>query len=223
MSTFWRKLIQLPQTYLLLTAIILGLSIFFHGVGMRPLSLGLGSIVAAGMIVAWLYSLRSQISANALNLLDTDNFRERLQRIAGDLGSRSTGDWQKAQTYAIESHQLCKAIVSQESILTTEVLETLYTVLNLSEQVIHAILALDQVKTDHYRTLARTHLQTSLERLKTTHHNLQQLQDQVLLSSLDRNAVNTELPLFLKTLIQENRSAVQTIIQDSTLAQENKS
>nr|WP_236107421.1 hypothetical protein [Cylindrospermopsis raciborskii] len=102
-------------------------------------------------------------------------------------------------------------------------LETLYTVLNLSEQVIHAILALDQVKTDHYRTLARTHLQTSLERLKTTHHNLQQLQDQVLLSSLDRNAVNTELPLFLKTLIQENRSAVQTIIQDSTLAQENKS
>jgi len=52
---------------------------------------------------------------------------------------------------------------------------------------------------------------------------LQQLQDQVLLSSLDRNAVNTELPLFLKTLIQENRSAVQTIIQDSTLAQENES
>ncbi len=113
--------------------------------------------------------------------------------------------------------------MTQESILTAEILETLYTVLNLSEQVIHAILALKQVKTERYRTLTRNHLQTSLDRLKTTHHNLQQLQDQVLLSSLDKNTVNTEFPLFLKTLIQENRSVVQTIIQDSTLAKENES
>ncbi|BAZ88829.1 hypothetical protein NIES932_02940 [Raphidiopsis curvata NIES-932] len=223
MSILWRKVLQLPQTYLLLTAIVFGLSIFFYGVGVRPLSVGLGSIIVAGMIAAWLCPLLSQISANAVNLLDTDNFRQRLQRIAGGLGNKSAPDWQKAQSYAIKSHQMCQVIVVQESVLTTEVIETIYTVLNLCEQVIHAILALEQVKTDHYRTLARNHLQTSLERLKTTHHNLQQLQDQVLLSSLDRNAVNTELPLFLKTLIQENRSAVQTIIQDSTLARENKS
>ncbi|MGJ0605589.1 hypothetical protein [Cylindrospermopsis raciborskii] len=223
MSIFWRKVLQFPQTYLLLTAIALGLSIFFHGVGVRPLSLGLSSAITAGMILAWLHPLQSQISANEVNLLDTDNFQQWVQKIGSDLGNRSAADWQKAQTYAIKSHQLCQAIVAQESILTTEVLETLYTVLNLSEQVIHAILALEQVKTDRYRTLARNHLQTSLERLKNTHNNLQQIQDQILLSSLDRNTVNTELPLFLKTLIQENRSAVKTIIQDSTLAQENES
>ncbi|QNP30699.1 hypothetical protein [Cylindrospermopsis curvispora] len=223
MSIFWRKVLQFPQTYLLLTAIALGLSIFFHGVGVRPLSLGLASAITAGMILAWLHPLQSQISANEVNLLDTDNFQQWVQKIGSDLGNRSAADWQKAQTYAIKSHQLCQAIVAQESILTTEVLETLYTVLNLSEQVIHAILALEQVKTDRYRTLARNHLQTSLERLKNTHNNLQQIQDQILLSSLDRNTVNTELPLFLKTLIQENRSAVKTIIQDSTLAQENES
>jgi len=223
MSIFWRKVLQLPQTYLLLMAIVLGLSIFFHGVGIRPLSLGLGSIIVAGMVVAWLYSLRLEISTNSVNLLDTDNFRQRLQKISSDISNKSTTEWQKAQTYAIESHQLCQAIVTQESILTTEILETLYTVLNLSEQVIHAILTLKQVKTERYRTLTRNHLQTSLDRLKTTHHNLQQLQDQVLLSSLDKNTVNTEFPLFLKTMIEENRSVVQTIIQDSTLVKENES
>jgi Fe-S cluster biosynthesis and repair protein YggX len=183
----------------------------------------LGSIIVAGMVVAWLYSLRLEISTNSVNLLDTDNFRQRLQKISSDISDKSTTEWQKAQTYAIESHQLCQAIVNQESILTTEILETLYTVLNLSEQVIHAILTLKQVKTERYRTLTRNHLQTSLDRLKTTHHNLQQLQDQVLLSSLDKNTVNTEFPLFLKTMIEENRSVVQTIIQDSTLVKENES
>jgi len=153
MSIFWRKVLQLPQTYLLLISIVFGLSIFFHGVGVRPLSLGLGSIIAAGMIAAWLYPLLSKISVNAVNLLDTDNFRQHLQKIAGGLGNRSAADWQKAQAYAIKSHELCQVIVAQESILATEVLETLYTVLNLSEQVIHAILALQQVKTDPYREI----------------------------------------------------------------------
>ena len=110
MSIFWRKVLQLPQTYLLLMAIVLGLSIFFHGVGIRPLSLGLGSIIVAGMVVAWLYSLRLEISTNSVNLLDTDNFRQRLQKISSGISNKSTTEWQKAQTYAIESHQLCQVI-----------------------------------------------------------------------------------------------------------------
>jgi hypothetical protein len=215
MSLFWRKVFQSPQTYLLWVAIGVGLSVFFHGVGLYPLSLAVGGFIALGMLLGWLFLVYRQMNQNQVNLFDGDNFTQRLKQMGTSLGSSPAPEWKTAQNHALGSQQLCQGIAQRESILTPELLETLYTILNLCEQVVNALIALDQVKTDHYRILARNHLQTSLMRLKTTHQNLQKLQDQTLVSALNHTAVNTEFPLYLQELVQENRSALETILQDS--------
>ena len=85
--------------------------------------------------------------------------------------------------------------------------------LDFSNQVVEAILALEKVQTQSYRDLAQEHLNTSLNRLQNTHHQLQQLQDQILLSSLENPEISSQLPLYLQELIDVNRSSLQNIIQ----------
>jgi len=213
MKLLWRKIFQIPQTYLLLVGIVLGLSIFLSWVGIRPLTVILGGLISLGMVVFWIQHLSSILGQNRANLLDLDNFLQQLKPIAAKLGQKSPPPWSKAETYAKESQQFCQTIVQRESTLTPELIETLYTVLDLSDQVVEAILALEKVQTQSYRTLAEEHLNTSLNRLENTHHQLQQLQDQVLLSSLENPEISTRLPLYLQELINVNRSSLENIIQ----------
>ena len=213
MKLLWRKIFQIPQTYLLLVGIVLGLSIFLSWVGIRPLTMILGGLISLGMVGFWIQHLSSILSQNRANLLDLDNFLQQLKPIAAKLGQKSPPPWSKAETYAKESQQFCQTIVQRESTLTPELIETLYTVLDLSDQVVEAILALEKVQTQSYRALAEEHLNTSLNRLENTHHQLQQLQDQVLLSSLENPEISSRLPLYLQELINVNRSSLENIIQ----------
>jgi hypothetical protein len=213
MKLLWRKIFQIPQTYLLLVGIVLGLSIFLSWVGIRPLTVILGGLISLGMLGYWIKHLSSILSQNRANLLDLDNFLQQLKPIAAKLGQKSPLPWSKAETYAKESQQFCQTIVQRESTLTPELIETLYTVLDLSDQVVEAILALEKVQTQSYRDLAQEHLNTSLNRLQNTHHQLQQLQDQILLSSLENPEITSRLPLYLQELINVNRSSLENIIQ----------
>jgi|688.fasta_scaffold485374_1 hypothetical protein len=213
MQLLWRKIFQIPQTYLLLVGIILGLSIFLNSVGIRPFTLILGGLISLAMLGFWLKYLSSILSQTEANLLDVDNFLQQLKLIAAKLGKKTHLSWSKAETYAKESQQFCQTIVHRESPLTPELIETLYTVLDLSNQVVEAILALEKVQTQSYRDLAQEHLNTSLNRLQNTHYQLQQLQDQVLLSSLENPEISNRLPLYLQELINVNRSSLESIIQ----------
>jgi len=213
MKLFWRKTFQIPQTYLLIVGIILGLSIFLSWVGIRLLTIIIGGLISLSMLGFWIKHLHSIFSQNKANLLDLDNFLQQLRPIAAKLGQKSPPSWNKSETHAKESQQFCQTIVQRESTLTPELIETLYTVLDLSNQVVEAILALEKVQTESYRALAEEHLNTSLNRLQNTHHQLQQLQDQVLLSSLENTEISTRLPLYLQELINVNRSSLENIIQ----------
>lgn len=213
MKLLWRKIFQLPQTYLLLAGIVLGLSIFLHSVGIRLFTLIFGGLIALTMLGFWIKYLHSVFSQNKANLLDLDNFLQQLKLIAAKLGQKSPPSWSRAEIYAKQSQQFCQTIVQRESTLTPELIETLYTVLDFSNQVVEAILALEKVQTQSYRDLAQEHLNTSLNRLQNTHHQLQQLQDQILLSSLENPEISTKLPLYLQELIDVNRSSLQNIIQ----------
>jgi hypothetical protein len=213
MKLLWRKIFQLPQTYLLLAGIVLGLSIFLNSVGIRLFTLIFGGLISLTMLGFWIKYLHSVFSQNKANLLDLDNFLQQLNPIAAKLGQKSPSSWNRAETYAKESQQFCQTIVQRESTLTPELIETLYTVLDLSNQVVEAILALEKVQTQSYRDLAQEHLNTSLNRLQNTHNQLQQLQDQVLLSSLENSEISTQLPLYLQELINVNRSSLESIIQ----------
>jgi hypothetical protein len=213
MKLLWRKIFQIPQTYLLLVGILLGLSIFLSWVGIRLFTVILGGLISLVMLGFWIKYLSSIFSQSRANLLELDSFLQQLNSIAAKLGQKSPFPWSKAETYGQESQQFCQTIVQRESTLTPELIETLYTVLDLSNQVVEAILALEKVQTESYRDLAQKHLDTSLNRLQYTHNQLQQLQDQVLLSSLENPEISTRLPLYLQELINVNRSSLENIIQ----------
>ena len=216
MNLFWRKVLQVPQTYLLAVGTIFGLSIFLHWVGIRPLTVIMGGVIALFMMGAWLRLLHPIFSATEDNVLDSDSFLQRLRQVAKKMGQNPSPPWKEAEKYSKECQQYCQKIVQKESFLATELIETLYTILDLSDQVAEAILALAQVQTEPYRVLAEKNLNTSLSRLVETHHQLQQLQDQALLSSLESAGDGNRLPLYLQSLIDNNRSALQHINQDST-------
>lgn len=209
MRILWRRAFQLPHTYFLLVGTGLGYVALVLWVGPQPLVFGVGGAIALAMILAWFWGFRaSDESANA-NLLEPSVFQSRLAAIAPP--ARSTAKtWQTAQQWATESHQAAIAIAQREPTLTPDLLEALYTVLALTQQVAKTSEALEQVQTETYRTLTQQHLQASRDRLQETHQQLQQLQDQVLLADLSREAIASErLPMRLKVLIDANKTVLQ--------------
>ncbi|NEO98041.1 MAG: hypothetical protein F6K58_04950 [Symploca sp. SIO2E9] len=65
-----------------------------------------------------------------------------------------------------ETQAFAERIASREPTLNPELLETLYTVLALSDQVAEALLALEQVQTPTYCNLTKKHLRDSYDRLQ---------------------------------------------------------
>jgi hypothetical protein len=92
-----------------------------------------------------------------------------------------------------------------------DILETLITVLALSGQVAEAIATIGQVRSENYRVVAQRRLQASYDRLQATHELLENLQDQILLLSLDRNSSNLkmEIPAQLRLAIETNKITLQ--------------
>ena len=72
------------------------------------------------------------------------------------LAGRTDADWEQTLIWAQEIQTFAQRIASRESILIPELLETLYTVLSLCEQVVASILALEQMQTETYKNLTST-------------------------------------------------------------------
>jgi hypothetical protein len=74
MKLLWRKIFQIPQTYLLLVGILLGLSIFLSWVGIRLFTVILGGLISLVMLGFWIKYLSSIFSQSRANLLELDSF-----------------------------------------------------------------------------------------------------------------------------------------------------
>ena len=216
---FWRKVLSLPQTYFLIVGAGLGYLSLIIWLGTRPLTLIIGGAIAGGMVAAWFGKLRKFYAFSGANLLDSAIFLNELANIERKLAGRSDADWEQTLIWAKEIQIFAQRIASRESTLMPELLETLYTVLSLSEQVAKALLALEQMETETYRNLTQQHLQTSCQRVQETHHLLQQLQDRVLLSSLEASGVQGSLPRSLRVIIAENKTVLDRVRQNSSSTQ----
>lgn len=212
----WQKLLRLPQTYFLFVGAALGYIAFLVWVGIRLVPLVVGAIITFVMLSSWLWQVKKITSQTRVNLLDINGFIEEVEKIEQKLSKKSWVEWENTRKWAIESQTFAQNITNKESVLYPEVVETLHTILDLSNQVAETIIAREQVQTDPYRQLTQQHLNTCCTRLQQTHEQLQQLQDQVLLSSLDINTVKTGLPNYLRELITDNKTALQTILKDSS-------
>lgn len=216
---FWRKVLSLPQTYFLMVGAGLGYFSLVIWLGSRPGILIVGGAIAGGMVAAWLWKLRHFYAFSGANLLDSAIFLHELAGIERKLTGRTDADWEQTLIWAKEIQIFAQRIASRESILMPELLETLYTVLSLCEQVADALLALEQMQTETYRNLTLEHLQTSCQRVQETHHLLQQLQDRVLLSSLEASGRQATLPDSLRIIIAENKTVLDRVRQNSSSAQ----
>ena len=215
---FWRKVVGLPQTYFLIVGALLGYLGLIIWLGSRPPILIIGGAIAGGMIVAWFWKLKHFYAFSGANLLDSAVFLHELASIERKLAGRRDANWEQTLNWAKEIQIFAERIASRESILIPELLETLYTVLSLCQQVVASLLALEQIETETYRNLTLEHLQTSCQRVQETHHLLQQLQDRVLLSSLEASGVQGSLPRSLRVIIAENKTVLDRVRQNSSSA-----
>jgi hypothetical protein len=210
-----RKLFSLPHTYFLLLGTGLGYLGLLLWVGIRLIPILLGALIVLLMILAWIWQIHKMRGLIADNLLETEIFSDKLAEVTQKLAGRSPANWQETFNWAKESQVFAHRIARKESVLTPELLETLYTVIALLDQVIEAHLALEQVETDTYKQLTENHLKASRKQLKNTYSQLQHLQDQVLLSALESTEVKAGLPGHLRSLISENKTTLQTLINEN--------
>ena len=205
------KLFQLPQTYMLLAGTALGLACFVAVLRPRPLVIASGGAIAAIVFGSWTWQIKKEFAwLNENNLLDRYVFITKLDAL--ERKSLATGmQWQTAEEWAREIHSYAEKVVEKEPDLTVDILEALITVLDLAGQVADAIATIGQVKSENYRVVAQRRLQASYDRLQATHELLENLQDQILLLSLDRNSSNLkmEIPAQLRLAIDTNKITLQ--------------
>lgn len=208
----WDKAFRLPQTYWLIVGTALGYGAMLVFTGFRPMGWLVGGLITIGMLLAWFWQFRQEPVSTAGNLLVPAEFQARLAAIATQFPQATTStDWQQAKQWAEASHAAASQIAERDSLLIPDLLETLYTVTALAQQVVGASQALKQVQTPTYQQLTQEHLQTSRDRLRETHDQLQQLRDQVVLSQLTTEAATStaDLPNRLQWLIDTNKTALQ--------------
>lgn len=204
------RILRLPQTYFLFVGLGLGYVTFILWQGLRPIVWLAGAIVVIVAIAVWWKALASQLSANRHDLLNAQTFASELHEIEASLTQPFDPQWLSIKEVILNSQQFATAIAEKEPMLIADLLETLYTVLALAEQVIDGLLALKQMRTEAYRQLAQEKLAISLERLETTYSQLQELHDQITLSNLENRRLNSaSLPDCLQLLISENKTGLQ--------------
>ena len=223
-NLFWRRVFNLPQTYFLIIGVGLGFGAFIVWLGARPLTLGIGGAIALAMLVAWFWKLKQMPSLTWINLLDKNTFRFQLSKLESKLKRHSYSEWEKVKNLAIETQEFAAKIVSREPELMPELIETLYTVLALCEQIIKSVLALKEIKTEAYQKVTEKYLQESNLRIFETYKQLEQLQDQVVIASLAKETEGVEagLPRRLKILISENKTALKPTTDSSPKTQKIK-
>ncbi|MGD1858240.1 MAG: hypothetical protein ACFB2W_28725 [Leptolyngbyaceae cyanobacterium] len=204
----WPALGRQPQTYLLLLGTAFGYGLLIALAGNRPVAWVGGGAVATVMASSWVTGYRSaSVGAHDdSNLLNASTFQRRIETIQAEVARDRT--WQPVKDWALQSQTFAVRICDREPTLRPELLEALYTVVELAQQVADGLRVQAQIQTPKYQQMAKKQLQQSCDRMQQTHQQLQQLQDQVALASLSQG--DASLPRRLETLIAANKEILET-------------
>lgn len=211
MAINWSKCLGQPQTYLLLAGTALGYTVLIGLAGPHTLAWLGGSGIAATMVGSWVAGFRRSAAADlGSDLLDGETFRQQMETLGRRVPTQGQKTWRQARDWAMESQQFATRIYTRDPLLQVELLEAMYTVVDLAQQVAEGLAVIDQIETPTYRQLATQRLTASRERLEATHAQLQQLQDQVTLASLEADpTAGSSLPQRLQTLIMANKHLLE--------------
>ena len=209
MAINWSALGRQPHSYILLLGIAFGYGLLLAFAGNRPVVWVGGGVVATAMAVSWVTGYRSSpVSENDhSDLLNAVSFQRRIEAIQAQVTRDRYQTWQSVKAWALQSQTYAERICDREPTLRTELLEALYTVVNLAQQVADGLQVQAQLQTPTYQKIAQKQLQQSCDRMQQTHQQLQQLQDQVALASLSQG--DTSLPQRLEILIAANKEILE--------------
>lgn len=205
----WSALGRQPQTYGLLLGIAFGYGLLIALAGNRPVAWVGGGVVAIVMASSWVtgYQTSPQKHNDHSDLLNPASFQTRIDAIQAQIGRSGDSTWQPVKNWALQSQTFAVRICDREPTLRTELLEALYTVVDLAQQVADGLQVQAQIQTPTYQQMAKKQLQQSCDRMQQTHQQLQQLQDQVALASLSQG--DTPLPQRLEILIAANKEILK--------------
>lgn len=210
MHIYWAKFWKQPQTYVLFAGIALGYAVLLGLAGERLIAFLGGGAITAAMVGSWVLGFQyNPVAVSDGNLLDADTFIHQIEALGRRVPGGGQKTWQQAQAWAEESQQFATRIADRDPLLQMELLEALHTVVDLARQVADGLAVINQIETSTYRQLAQQRLVASRDRLQDTHAQLQQLQDQVALSSLDAESPGDFLPQSLQTLISANKHILE--------------
>ncbi|NEP19949.1 MAG: hypothetical protein F6J97_24190 [Leptolyngbya sp. SIO4C1] len=214
MKVDWSQLLRSPQTYALVVGALAGFGGLVLWLGARPVVWLSGGGIAGVMTLGWASGYRQSMTAlDSSDLLTAASFEQQLRSHSAKVPHPSSQPWQQAHSWAAASQSFAHQIATQEPLLRSDLLEALHTVLDLARQVAEALQVIDKVQTPVYRQMAQQRLQASCDRLQATYQQLQQLQDQVALSSLETGPA--ALPERLKLIIAANRQSLEPPAEDS--------
>lgn len=199
-----------PQTYLLLLGTALGYGALLWLTGPKPIALLGGGGISVAMVGSWMAGCRSSAEEELSgDLLNPEVFRSQIVPLGKRVPGPTQPTWKEAQAWAIASQRFAARISEREPMLHGDLLEALHTVMALSQQVAEGLAVIPQIETPTYRHLTQQRIEASRERLRETHNQLQQLQDQVALASLDSDTPSGDLPKGLQTLIVANKHILE--------------
>lgn len=217
MTIRWRSAFRYPQTILLLIGTALGYGALIVFSRLRWIGVVAGAAIALVMVATWFLQFRRDRAAPAGNPLEAPVMREHLDAIAARYPAvTGSPDWKRAYEQAIASQAAAAKIAECDALLVPDLIETLYTVEGLVQQVAGSYAALEQVQTAEYQQLTRQQLTASRDRLRETHDQLLQLRDQLVVAQLTTAAAtDTTLPARLQLLIDANKTALHPTSHDT--------
>lgn len=210
-KTPWQQALATPQTYALMVGILMGFGGLVGVVGNRTLVWVGGSGLSLAMLGSWVWGFRpgSASSSGPVQMsqdwLHPESLKSYLTELEQSLPAPENSTWCRAKAWAGEVQTAAQRIVEQDPLLHVDIVETLHTVMGLVAQIAETLRIQAQLQTPIYRTVAQQHLQASCDRLQDSNAQLQQLQDQLMLSKLERSEQESPLPQHLQTLIAANK------------------
>lgn len=202
----WRKAIRLPQTYLLLGGLGVGYAALIGVAGPRWLAVGGGGVISLAMAGAWIRHIEG--IAPSANLLDATVFQDQLWPYQTLVPAASRTQWDQAVQQAQMAQELATQIGERYPDVVSELLQILYSVLALLEQIAKSAQALQHLETSTYQQLTQERLTQAMDQIQQTQDQLRSLHDQLVLSGLDPTMAGqtVSLPLHLTEMTEANRA-----------------
>jgi len=210
MNIDWFKALRASQTHLLLFSTGLALTWFIILLPSRPIVWFSGGTISCMTAISWFLKFQHRkVLPSTVNLLDQQVFLSQLTLQEHTCSFRAKPIWLKVHQQSNKIQVFASQIAQQEATLIPDLLESLHTVLELSDQVRETLKVLDQIQMPVYQNLAEQRLKHSCDRLKTTHEQLQHLYEHTVLSKVSQNIGISQLPERLQLLIDTNKAALQ--------------